>query len=541
MHSSEQASGAVQLDELDTTWWKLRSIEKLGSGDKGWELIKQFADSHIMIITSQGTGEISVDGKYTELVSNCTYVCTTGQLIDGSFQFHQSGSEQGVFLIKFDSIQEASTASQDLIPLKGMIHHSSPVTIWSLCESLELIWKENTSLERLRGSILFHELVYRLIRDRLRTTELGLEDALDDVKKYIELHYQEDLTIEELSGRINISQRHFVRLFKRKFGCGAIEYVTKFRIGEAQRLMRSGARHRIRDIARHVGYHDDSYFRRKFKQVTGVPPAVYISNQNRQLVAYHPELIGQLLALGFTPCAAPHAHPWTHYYRRKFNTDKVLPLSDNKAEVLRALQTIKVDCIIGLDHEVSQQEEAELRSIADVCLVPTHQRDWRHQLHHLAKFLMAEPVYVRWLADYQLKVNRLKGQIEQTIGKETMLVLKVKGLSCYIAGKYSSASVIYDDLGIPSASPLSNYATDTSISLEHLYQIQAERIIVIEESELGPGNQSATLLKLQGWHSLSAVQQGKIDILSAEPFGEYTAFTHDLLLDELLRRWLDCA
>ncbi|MBH5319076.1 AraC family transcriptional regulator [Paenibacillus sp. GSMTC-2017] len=541
MYKKILATHSEQLDVLDTTWWKLRSIERLGRGEDKWELLRHFSDAHVMIITSKGSGWISADGEYNELASNSTYIYAAGQLMDGSFQFQDSGKEQGIFLLTFNVLQDTNLSSKSSLPLIGTINPSSPVTIWSLCESLELIWKENSPLERLRGSILFHELLYRLIRDRLSVKELELEGALEYVRSYIEMHYQDDLTIETLSSLIGISQRHFVRLFKRKFGCGAIEYLTKFRIREAQRLMQSGAQHRIRDIARHVGYHDDSYFRRKFKQVTGIPPATFISNQNLQIVAYHRELIGQLLALGFTPCAAPEAHPWTNYYRRKFITENLLPLSENKADVIQALKSIKVDYIFGLDQDVSDLEKNELHAIAPVCLVPVRNQDWGQRLHYLAKFLKVEHTYDRWLAAYDLKVNLLKELIQHTIGKDTMLVVKINGLNCSLAGTYSPATVLFDDLEIPRAYPVPLDSDDIPISLEQLGQMEFDRMFVLLEREQSSNNEWINIQHSEQWLSLPAVKQGKVDVLSAEPFGEYTAFTHELLIIELSNIWRDRA
>ena len=50
--------------------------------------------------------------------------------------------------------------------------------------------------------------------------------ALEYVKLYIEQHYQEELTIEHLAKVAGISSRHFMRLFKKRYGCSAIEYLA---------------------------------------------------------------------------------------------------------------------------------------------------------------------------------------------------------------------------------------------------------------------------------------------------------------------------
>jgi hypothetical protein len=90
--------------------------------------------------------------------------------------------------------------------------------------------------------------------------------------------------------------------------------------------MRPHHDYQLKDIANYVGYQDEVYFRRKFKQVTGTPPAAFMRNARQKIVAFHASTIGNLLALNITPYAAPDDHPWVEYYRRKYETNSVLPL-----------------------------------------------------------------------------------------------------------------------------------------------------------------------------------------------------------------------
>ncbi|MFW5682372.1 MAG: helix-turn-helix domain-containing protein, partial [Phycisphaeraceae bacterium] len=61
------------------------------------------------------------------------------------------------------------------------------------------------------------------------------------------------------------------RLFKRVVGRTPQQYLLKWRVRHAQRmLMESDAA--ISEIARRVGYRDVHFFSRQFKQVTGVSP-----------------------------------------------------------------------------------------------------------------------------------------------------------------------------------------------------------------------------------------------------------------------------
>ncbi|MDT2302956.1 AraC family transcriptional regulator [Paenibacillus larvae] len=89
--------------------------------------------------------------------------------------------------------------------------------------------------------------------------------ALDRTRSYMDNHYNENLTIEQLAHMAEVSPKYFVDLFKKTYGKSAMDYVTEVRVNSAKKLMvRSDAR--LRDIAHQVGYNDEFYFSRKFKK-----------------------------------------------------------------------------------------------------------------------------------------------------------------------------------------------------------------------------------------------------------------------------------
>ncbi|OCT14166.1 hypothetical protein A8709_25330 [Paenibacillus pectinilyticus] len=81
-------------------------------------------------------------------------------------------------------------------------------------------------------------------------------------------------------------------------------------------LLMENPKLKLCEVAKQVGYNDEYYFIRKFKQLVGIPPATYMKNRQRKVAAYSFANIGQLLALKIEPFAAPMDHYWTDMYRR---------------------------------------------------------------------------------------------------------------------------------------------------------------------------------------------------------------------------------
>ena len=94
------------------------------------------------------------------------------------------------------------------------------------------------------------------------------------VHAYIEAHYMEDLSVQEMSERFSYSEAYFCKRFKQVYGKSFVSYLTEYRIGRAKELLRNGSIS-IRAAGKAVGYPDPNYFAKVFRRVTGKSPSDY--------------------------------------------------------------------------------------------------------------------------------------------------------------------------------------------------------------------------------------------------------------------------
>ncbi len=102
-------------------------------------------------------------------------------------------------------------------------------------------------------------------RDLLRVAE-----ALS----HVERHFDQPVTIAELSRIAAMSRRNFARVFRRATGTSPVAHLIQLRLGRAAALLRRTDR-RITDVAFDVGFNDSNYFARQFRRVLGVTPRRY--------------------------------------------------------------------------------------------------------------------------------------------------------------------------------------------------------------------------------------------------------------------------
>ncbi|MCR5748566.1 MAG: response regulator [Lachnospiraceae bacterium] len=104
--------------------------------------------------------------------------------------------------------------------------------------------------------------------------EEKLDSLVEEAKHYIEENYSKDISLDEVSGKVDVSPYYFTRLFKEETGETFLEYLTKLRIEKAKELMRKPEAS-IKDICIEVGYSDPNYFSRIFKKAEGKTPTEY--------------------------------------------------------------------------------------------------------------------------------------------------------------------------------------------------------------------------------------------------------------------------
>jgi len=114
-------------------------------------------------------------------------------------------------------------------------------------------------------------------RGRIKTAlapppEASADDVIERLGAYIRDHAFEEIHFAELIARTNYHPNYVSRLFSRRFGAPPQRYQIVLRMNEAKRLLLLLPDEPVRRIAQRVGYPDQNYFTRVFRQTTGVSP-----------------------------------------------------------------------------------------------------------------------------------------------------------------------------------------------------------------------------------------------------------------------------
>lgn len=133
----------------------------------------------------------------------------------------------------------------------------------------------------LKHAIKKHELeeedMKRSLADSLsmeNNSSLKADDVVRIVRDYINAHYSENIKISMFSEKYYFSKEYISRHFKSMFGFGIYEYVLKVRMEKAAALLKDNSI-KVHDVGSRVGFTDNNYFSKAFRNYYDVSPSEY--------------------------------------------------------------------------------------------------------------------------------------------------------------------------------------------------------------------------------------------------------------------------
>ena len=99
-------------------------------------------------------------------------------------------------------------------------------------------------------------------------------------KKFIDSHFAEGISLDEIAGKSFFSKFHFIRLFKTIYNKTPHQYLTSVRIDKAKQLLLAGKK--VEEVCFSVGFASIGSFKALFKRHTNKTPVFYKQNAGKK-------------------------------------------------------------------------------------------------------------------------------------------------------------------------------------------------------------------------------------------------------------------
>jgi AraC-like DNA-binding protein len=159
------------------------------------------------------------------------------------------------------------------LPFPLVTHIGVRKDLIHLYHDLVFSWIDKQPLYKIKARAIVLLILHRLCELSMYKGSSGRKDfRVQKVIGYISTHFAERILVKEMADMVGLNEVYFGVLFRQETGMSMNQYVNKFRIQQAEDLLRN-ANASVEEAAELCGYSDVIHFYRHFKNLRGYPPS----------------------------------------------------------------------------------------------------------------------------------------------------------------------------------------------------------------------------------------------------------------------------
>ncbi len=268
MELLEAREGCEAVKSSVTVWrpWQLKQFELLQGIAISTPSRQQFTQGYLLACGLSGTAHMRYrNARFNGLVFDETlYVFEPGETWTSQLKdvtFHRLFIDPA-WLQQFATEQLHRERSLPHFPNHALFDPSLIRAVRDLAANslapASRLQQEETLLHLLAPLLLSHA------QDAGALPQLGREHpAVKRTKEYLQAHYAQEMTLQELAQEAGMSPFHLARIFRQAVGLPPHAYQTQLRLAHAKTLLAQGFD--VSYVAMEMGFADQSHFARHFK------------------------------------------------------------------------------------------------------------------------------------------------------------------------------------------------------------------------------------------------------------------------------------
>lgn len=493
--------------------------------------LRQSLDCFQLLLVLEGKGELSINEEKVMLEAGSLYFINSHRFVEihslahNDLYFFQLSFD--IIEQKFDEPQQAGIHHDSRLPLyhsfqdqwlpDGELYGVDHLMIRNLMQRLCALQENEYRPYDQPSTIEQHRTLYELLGLVMQHTSLSTNSRISslaehrqqiqNVISYMQQHYAEEITRDEMAQLAGFHPRFFTKIFKQETGENFIDYLTQIRIKKAKELILL-SKLNLDAIAQRIGYSNGLYLSRKFKQHTGYAPTQYVRNLQR-IVVY--DWVGNVLALNMKPIGASY-----------FYGLRGLPLLQEELADIIDVGRQSVESVIELEPELiivpkwlESKAVNELQQIAPTLIVPYGNPFERFR--QLAELLERRKEANAFIAQYNRRAAEIKQELTAVIAPhETVGLYELSESHIWVLNEFHGRGGynLYEGLGF---TPPLNVQKDVigkgqviRLTMDQLKDYAADHMI-ISYNFCEDGHAHAELmLSHPVWQQIAAYQNQRI-------------------------------
>lgn len=225
-------------------------------------------DSYLIVLVLSGSGTLMYNEKFYELKPGSCF------FIDCKIPYYHQSSDSDPWELIWVHFHGAT--SKEYYRYFSVISDPAlmPQAFGELKDKLERLLDVNTHADlmvEISSSRLIMDILSILLQDVTNSKEeqTPARQKMLQIRLYLDEHYTDKFSLDQLSEHFFISKYHLSREFKNHFGITPNHYVISKRITLVKKLLRFSD-FTLEDIAAKAGFYDTSYLNKQFKKSEGI-------------------------------------------------------------------------------------------------------------------------------------------------------------------------------------------------------------------------------------------------------------------------------
>lgn len=543
------------LAPLHSLLFQLREVELVHSRLSVHHKFSQTAE-YTLLIFRQGHGFLHSDSASFSFLSGKCYLLSPS----ASFQIENTDNRLISFYqvtfttIHLDAQNKPEVYLNDLLPgrIELTAHPVSRLT--RLTNALDGCAETAREKQAFAKQLHFQELIGFLLEQNQSDSAytLSTTQEVENTLGYIQQNYQENISVAQLAALAHVPPWQYTPLFRKLTGKKPLEYVTELRIQHAKKLLVSSD-DSLREIATQVGFADEYYFNRRFRQTTGYSPRQYSRlTKNKtivqdwtgheveipvtpQRIVYVGETFNDLLALQVETIVGGTVT----WLEQTLYPDKIKDVQDITVPLNPAdLIALNPDLII-----YANSDESRYNQICEIAPTLTFNSfaSLDRRLTTLGDWLGKKAEAKHWLERYEEKAAAMWQQLRSVLatGETASVFIHDHGERLFVMGSSGFSTALYHPCGFSPGEKIQEVLLAGEgfweISEAVLPAYAGDRIFMLLSDKPHSRRATQKLLTSELWKSLPAVQNGHVYLVEAKMWNYGAALARESLLDVLPR------
>lgn len=232
--------------------------------------------SYLCFLVETGSGSLEYNGqKYTLAAGDMVF-------IDCLKSYAHESSEHDLWTLRwchFNGVSMSEIYKKYLERGGQPVFRSSKSDKYAkLLAQLQAVAEGQDYVRDMKINAELSQLLILLMEDAWNPDKVPSQSTkrmeLQNIKQYLDDHYTEKITLDQLSTKFFINKQYLSKIFHETYGMTVITYLNQKRITQAKHLLRFTDLS-MEEIAVKIGMTDANYFSRTFFKVEGVRPSEF--------------------------------------------------------------------------------------------------------------------------------------------------------------------------------------------------------------------------------------------------------------------------